>query len=164
MFALGGRAFTKSLADRLDLPFPRAEALKVDYARGLPVESRDEVASIIGEDVRVWAAGVELVMEELSGGDLLPGRIHLCGGGAGLPEIQAALADPAFWKQMPFSRPPEVVMMAPGEIETISDATDLLVDQQDVTPLGLAYQAIETQTTEDALDVALRRVLRAMKV
>ncbi len=38
MFALGGRAFTKSLADRLDLPFPRAEALKVDYARGLPVE------------------------------------------------------------------------------------------------------------------------------
>ena len=34
MFALGGRAFTKSLADRLDLPFPRAEALKVDYARG----------------------------------------------------------------------------------------------------------------------------------
>ncbi len=39
MFALGGRAFTKSLADRLDLPFPRAEALKVDYARGLPVET-----------------------------------------------------------------------------------------------------------------------------
>ena len=33
-----------------------------------------------------------------------------------------------------------------------------------VTPLGLAYQAIELQTSEDALDVALRRVLRAMKV
>jgi cell division protein FtsA len=164
MFALGGRAFTKSLADRLDLPFPRAEALKVDYARGLPVERRDEVAAIIGEDVRVWAAGVELVMEELSGGDLLPGRIHLCGGGSGLPEIAQALADTAFWKHMPFARPPEVMLMAPGEIETISDATDLLVDQQDVTPLGLAYQAIETQTTEDALDVALRRVLRAMKV
>src|SRR3954451_11979303 len=47
MFALGGRAFTKSLADRLDLPFPLAEALKVDYARGLDVERRDEVAAII---------------------------------------------------------------------------------------------------------------------
>ena len=35
MFALGGRAFTKSIADRLELPFPRAEALKVDYARGI---------------------------------------------------------------------------------------------------------------------------------
>jgi cell division protein FtsA len=164
MFALGGRAFTKSLADRLDLPFPRAESLKVDSARGIAVDGRDEVAAIIGDDVRVWAAGVELVGEELSGGDLLPGRIYLCGGGSRLPEIPAALAAETFWKRMPFSRPPEVTVLAPDQIETITDATDLLVDQQDVTPLGLAYQAIELQTTEDALDVALRRVLRAMKV
>ena len=47
MFALGGRAFTKSIADRLDLPFPRAESLKVDYARGLPVDGRAEVAEIV---------------------------------------------------------------------------------------------------------------------
>ena len=164
MFALGGRAFTKSLADRLDLPFPRAEAVKVDYARGLPVDRREDVAAIIGDDVRVWAAGVELVMEELSGGDLLPGRIYICGGGSRLPEIRAALAAETFWKRMPFARPPEVVVMAPDQIDTISDATELLIDQQDVTPLGLAYQAIELQTTEDALDAALRRVLRAMKV
>ena len=65
---------------------------------------------------------------------------------------------------MPFARPPEVTVMSPDQIETISDATELLVDQQDVTPLGLAYQAIELQSTEDALDAALRRVLRAMKV
>src|SRR5258705_1983613 len=68
MFALGGRAFTKSLADRLDLPFPRAESAKVDYARGLAVERREEIAEIIADDVEVWAAGVELVMEELGGG------------------------------------------------------------------------------------------------
>jgi cell division protein FtsA len=164
MFALGGRAFTKSLADRLDLPFPRAEALKVDYARGVDVDDREDVANIIGEDVRVWAAGVELVMEELSGGDLLPSRIYLCGGGSRLAEIPAALADESFWKRMPFSRAPEVIVMAPDQIETVVDATDLLVDQQDVTPLGLAYQAIELQTTADPLDVALRRVLRAMRV
>jgi cell division protein FtsA len=54
--------------------------------------------------------------------------------------------------------------MSPDQIETVTDGTDLLVDQQDVTPLGLAYQAIELQTTEDPLDAALRRVLRAMKV
>ena len=103
-------------------------------------------------------------MEELSGGDLLPGRIYLCGGGSRLPEIRAALAAEVFWKRLPFARPPEVIVMSPDQIETISDATELLVDQQDVTPLGLAYQAIELQTTEDALDAALRRVLRAMKV
>jgi cell division protein FtsA len=164
MFALGGRAFTKSLADRLDLPFPRAEAAKVDYARGTDVERRDEIASIVKDDVEVWAAGVELVMEELGGGDLLPGRIYLCGGGSRLPEIRDALAADRFWKRLSFARPPEVVVMAPDQIETITDATDLLVDQQDVTPMGLAFQAIELQTTEDPLDAALRRVLRAMKV
>jgi cell division protein FtsA len=164
MFALGGRAFTKSIADRLDLPFPRAEELKVDYARGLEVDRKQDIANIIGEDVRVWAAGVELVMEELSGGDLLPGRIFLCGGGSRLPEIRQSLQAEAFWKPMPFSRPPEVTVLSPDQIETVVDATDLLVDQQDVTPLGLAYQAIELQTTADPLDVALKRVLRAMKV
>ncbi|MFL5778506.1 MAG: cell division FtsA domain-containing protein [Chloroflexota bacterium] len=164
MFALGGRAFTKSIADRLDLPFPRAESLKVDYARGLPVDAADDVRAIVCDDVEVWAAGVELVMEELSGGDLLPGRIHLCGGGAGLPEIREALAARTFSDRLPFARPPEVATMAPNQIEAITDATDLLVDQQDVTPIGLAYQAIELQTTEDPLDAALRRVLRAMKV
>jgi cell division protein FtsA len=164
MFALGGRAFTKSIADRLELPFPRAEALKVDYARGLPVDRRDEVAAIVAEDINVWAAGVELVLEELAAGDLLPGRIYLCGGGSRLPEIPAALRAERFWQRLSFSRPPEITVMAPDQVESITDATDLLVDQQDVTPLGLAYQAIELQTTEDPLDAALRRVLRAMKV
>jgi cell division protein FtsA len=164
MFALGGRAFTKSIADRCELPFPRAEALKVDYARGMPVDRQAEVATIVAEDVEVWSAGVELVMEELAGGDLLPGRIYLCGGGSRLPEVPAALGSERFWKRLPFARPPEVSVMAPEQVEAITDATGLLVDQQDVTPLGLAYQAIDLQTTEDPLDVALRRVLRAMKV
>ena len=164
MFALGGRAFTKSLADRLDLPFPRAESLKVDYARGIDVERHDEIASIIGDDVAVWSAGVELVLEELAANDLLPGRIHLCGGGSRLPEIPAALRAEGFWKGLPFARPPEVAVMEPAQVAAINDDTKLLIDQQDVTPMGLAYQAIELETTEAPLDVALRRVLRAMKV
>jgi cell division protein FtsA len=164
MFALGGRAFTKSIADRLDLPFPRAEARKVDYARGLPVDDKEQLGAIIRDDVAVWAAGVELVMEELAAGDMLPSRIYLCGGGAGLPEIRDALVAERFWKQLPFTRPPDVAVMSPDMVETITDATDLLVDQQDVTPLGLAYQAMELHAAEDPLDVALRRVLRAMKV
>ena len=84
--------------------------------------------------------------------------------GSRLPEIRAALEAERFWKHLPFARPPEVVVMAPDQVASIVDATNLLVDQQDVTPLGLAYQAIELQATEDPLDAALRRVLRAMKV
>jgi cell division protein FtsA len=164
MFALGGRAFTKSLTDRLDLPFPRAEEVKLDYARGILKERRAEVAKIVADDVAIWSAGVELVMEELAAGDLLPGRIYLCGGGSHLPEIGLTLKSETFWKRLPFNRPPEIVVMAPDQVVRIKDGTKLLVDQQDVTPLGLAYQAIELQTNEDPLDAALRRVLRAMKM
>jgi cell division protein FtsA len=164
MFALGGRAFTKSIADRLDLPFPRAEALKVDYARGIAGDRAEAVRAIVTDDVAVWAAGVELVLEELSAGDLLPGRIHICGGGSRLPEIRDALAAESFARRLPFARPPEVTILAPGQIEVISDATRLLVDQQDVTPMGLAYQAIELGRTTGVLDASLRRVVRSMKL
>ncbi len=113
----------------------------------------------------VWAAGVELVIEELAGGDLLPGtdprlrrRVAAAGdpgrarGGGGSGSVCRSADRPrsSSWRRTRSSR--------------IVDATQLLVDQQDVTPLGLAYQAIELQSTEDPLDAALRRVLRAMKV
>jgi cell division protein FtsA len=164
MFALGGRAFTKSIADRLDLPFPRAEALKVDYARGIAGDRAAEVRRIIADDVAVWAAGVELVLEELGGGDQLPARIHLCGGGSRLPEIRDVLAADGFSSNLPFARPPEVTILAPDQIETMHDATHLLEDQQDVTPMGLAYQAIELGTSSSVLDGSLRRVVRAMRI
>jgi len=164
MFALGGRAFTKSIADRLELPFPRAEALKVDYARGIADERDDDVREIVADDVAVWAAGVELVMEELAAGDLLPGRIYLCGGGSRLPEIRDALAAPSFVGRLPFARPPEVSILAPDQIETIRDETRLLEDQQDVTPMGLAFQAIELGSSSNPLEASLRRVVRAMKI
>lgn len=164
MFALGGRAFTKSLADRLELPFARAEELKIDFGKGVLVERAAEVAASIREDVAVWAAGVELVLEEFGRTDLLPGRIYLCGGGSRLPQVAAALRDPSFARDLPFARPPQVEILAPAQVEAIEDATHLLVDQQDVPPLGLAFQAIEMASQEAPLDAALRRVLRAMKV
>jgi cell division protein FtsA len=163
MFALGGRAFTKSIADRLDLPFPRAEALKVDYARGIAAERTEAVRRIVADDVAVWAAGVELVLEELSAGDLLPGRIYLCGGGSRLPEIRDALAAESFSKRLPFARPPEVTILSPDQIGSIRDETHLLEDQQDVTPMGLAFQAIELGTPAGVLEGSLRRVVRTMR-
>jgi cell division protein FtsA len=164
MFALGGRAFTKSLADRLDVPFEEAERLKIEYARGADPGSRDEIATIISEDIAVWSAGVELVLEEFGKEGLLPGRIELCGGGAGLPEIAAALAAPTFAQDLPFARPPQVSMMSPEAVEAVQDATGLLVDQQDVTPMALAYQVIEADRAPEPLDAALRRVLRGLRV
>jgi cell division protein FtsA len=189
MFALGGRAFTKSLADRLDLGFEEAERVKVAYAasaraqsdpdadgpvdgeqdqgkpvEGEPVADADEVRTIIGEDIAVWAAGVELVLEEFGQAGLLPGRIELCGGGAALPEIRAALEASQFGLGLPFARRPQVTMMEPGSVTEIADATGSLVDQQDVTPMALAFQAVEAARPQEPLDAALSRVLKGMRI
>jgi cell division protein FtsA len=164
MFALGGRAFTKSLADRLDMGFEDAEKVKIGHAEGHDIEDADEVAEIVGEDVAVWAAGVELVLEEFGQEGLLPGRIELCGGGAALPEIRAALEAEGFATGLPFARRPQISMMQPDSVSEIADATGLLVDQQDVTPMALAFQAVEAARPQEPLDAALQRVLRGMRV
>jgi cell division protein FtsA len=164
MFALGGRAFTKSLADRLEVPFARAEELKVEYSRGTELPEREQIAGIVAEDVAVWQAGVELVLEEFGKHGQLPARLELCGGGSRLPELRAALSDPELARQLPFVRPPLVEIISPDQVKSITDATGLLVDQQDVTPMALAYQAIEMSQKENPLDAALRRVLRVMRV
>ncbi len=164
MFALGGRAFTKSLADRLDLGFEDAEQVKIAHARGEAVEAAEEVDRIIREDIAVWAAGVELVLEEFGEEGLLPGRIELCGGGAALPEIRAALEDDGFASDLPFARRPQVSMMEPDAVSEVRDDTGLLVDQQDVTPMALAFQAVEAAQPQEPLDDALIRVLKGMRV
>lgn len=164
MFALGGRAFTKSLADRLEVSFARAEEFKVEYARGAESDEREQIGAIVAEDVAVWQAGVELVLEEFGKHGQLPARLELCGGGSRLPELKAALLDPDLARQLPFVRPPVVEIIAPDQVKAITDTTGLLVDQQDVTPMALAYQAIEMTLKENPLDAALRRVLRVMRV
>jgi cell division protein FtsA len=164
MFALGGRAFTKSLADRLELSFQRAEEIKVAFARGLEVERGDEVAEMVAEDVAVWTAGVELVLEEFARTGMLPGRIYLCGGGARLPQIAAALREADFGRRIPFVRPPHVEAITVSEVAHVVDATGLLHDEQDIPPMALAHQALEMSAEEAPLDAALRRVLRQMKV
>jgi cell division protein FtsA len=164
MFALGGRAFTKSLSDRLEVSFDEAERIKIAFATGETVEHEESVAAIVDEDVAVWAAGMELVLEEFGRHGQLPARIELCGGGSHLPQLAAALRDPDFAHDLPFVRPPSVGVIEPNQVRAVVDRTGKLTDQQDVTPMALAVQAIELTGPERPLDAALKRVLRSMRV
>lgn len=164
MFALGGRAFTKSLSDRLGVSFDEAERIKIAYSMGEDVDHPEQVAAIIAEDVAVWAAGMELVLEEFGRHGRLPARFELCGGGSHLPQLAGALRDPGFASDLPFVRPPTVGVIAPDQVRSLVDRTGKLTDQQDVTPMALAVQAIELTGPEQPLDAALKRVLRSMRV
>jgi cell division protein FtsA len=157
MLALGGRAFTKGLVERLGVSFADAERAKLEEP-----ESRPEVAETLLEDARVWRDGVELMIGELAGEDLLPGRVLLCGGGADLPQIQAVLDEDSWWDRLPFARRPRVRPLAPDEVVGLRDATGTLVTRQDVTPLALAHQALILDAGASAVDRAMRGVVREM--
>ena len=160
MLALGGRAFTKGLAERLGLSFADAEAAKLAAAD----DERPEVAETLLEDARIWRDGVALMIGDLAGDDLLPGRILLCGGGADLPQVRQVLDEGDWWRTLPFARRPQVRAMRTDEVVGLRDATGTLGSRQDVTPMALAHQALIIDAGASAVDRAMRGVVREMRL
>jgi cell division protein FtsA len=158
MLALGGRAFTKGLAERLGVSFAEAERAKLAVA----AEGRSDVPETLLEDARIWRDGVELMIGDLAGDELLPGRILLCGGGADLPQVGEVLDEDGWWERLPFARRPKVRALAPHEVMGLRDATGALGTRQDVTPMALAHQALILDAGASAVDRAMRDVVREM--
>ncbi len=164
MFALGGRAFTKRLAQELNINFEEAERLKIRYGRhelGRDVTGRIE--KLLDEDCRVWLDGVELSLEEFADSDPLPSKILLCGGGSALPGIKKALTGKEWLKNLPFSKVPHVGFLQPKDVANMQDTTGLLRDPQDVTPMGLANLALDLVGEEKVLSGMLRRAVKMMQ-
>ncbi|HEY8179856.1 MAG TPA: cell division FtsA domain-containing protein [Candidatus Limnocylindria bacterium] len=166
MLALGGRAFTKGLAERFGLSFARAEALKLaasadELPESVPAES---LQGALAEDAAVWRRGVELMVSDLADGELLPARIYLCGGGAELPQVAEALGQDDWWRRLPFARRPQVAALRPAEVAGLRDATASLATRQDVTPMALAHQALILDSQSSATDRAMRQAVRTLQL
>ena len=160
MLALGGRAFTKGLVEGLGLSFADAERAKLTIAD----DPRPGAVETLREDARIWRDGVELMIGDLAGGELLPGRVLLCGGGADLPQIGEVLDEDGWWERLPFARRPKVRALAPHEVIGLRDVTGSLDSRQDVTPMALAHQALILDAGASAVDRAMRDVVREMEL
>ncbi len=161
MLALGGRAFTRSLAERLGVSFADAETAKL--AAGDPAAPA-RVTDALLEDARIWRDGVELMIGDLAQGELLPGRVLLCGGGADLPQVLQVLDEDEWWKRLPFARRPAVRALSPDEVVGLRDATGELGTRQDVTPLALAHQALILDAGASVMDRAMRGAVRELQL
>jgi cell division protein FtsA len=166
MLALGGRAFTKGLAERFGLSFTRAETLKLAAAASELPESVPAATlnQALAEDAGVWRRGVELMISDLAAGELLPARLYLCGGGAELPQVAEALSDDDWWRRLPFARRPQVAALAPGDVTGLRDASGTLTTRQDVTPMALAHQALILDAQTSSAERAMRRAVRALQL
>jgi cell division protein FtsA len=166
MFSIGGRAFTKKLASRFGISLADAEAIKLRHSRGeLPAEHAEKLHEVLVRDAEVLVEGVGITLHEMAKGDRLPTAIYLAGGGSALPEVKEQIKAFPWTEKLPFARPPTVTALRPVDIRGIYDATGLLLDQQDITPMGLAFHAIQQQSEDQAPMFGLmRKVLKAMKV
>ena len=164
MFALGGRSFTKRIAQVFGSSFEEAESVKIKYSRGeLPAEDAKFVKKALGTDCQVWLSGVELTLEEFSSLELLPSRILICGGGALLPDIEEVLKSAQWNPGLPFARKPSVHFIRPQDVENILDQTKELTNPWDITPMSLANLAIDLVGEEKVMDNILNRIVTNLR-
>ena len=166
MFNLGGRAFTRRLAKELNISFEEAEARKVRHSEGLlPPDLQQQVAVLLAGDVEVLLQGLNLCLQDLARGEVLPANVYLCGGGSLLRELVNQLMHSAWWDRLPFPREPSVRRLGPLDVAGLSDATGLLHSAQDVGPMALANHGLQLESDErDSLNTVMQGVLKAMKV
>lgn len=165
MFTLGGRTFTKRLAQSLNISFEEAEEIKLAYSNErLEKQSHRIVREAMKSDCEVWLSGVALTLSDFENVDILPSRILLCGGGTLLPEIKEVLESRDWTQKLPFPKKPQISFLQPKMISNMIDETKGLKDVQDVTPMALANIALEYMQEEQILSKLLKKVVRLMQI
>ncbi len=146
MFGIGGRSFTHQIAEALDVDFDTAEKYKlaINNPTKVPADMRDKMMLAIQRNLAVWLSGVQITLEEFKLTEMLPNKILLCGGGAGLSELQEVLSTTDWFKELPFARRPVIHLVDSADIPGIKNSTMSTLDHSFITALGLLRVALDT--------------------
>lgn len=144
-FGIGGRAFTRTIANQLDIEFDEAEKIKLGLGTGdVNADQKAKALTGIKKTLSVWLDGVELALSEFDAIDHLPNRVLLCGGGASLQPLVKALQETSWYKELPFTKQPTVQYVSPDQIAGIKDKTGKVMDHTYVTAMGLLRVGYDT--------------------
>src|SRR5207245_9413450 len=133
MFALGGRTFTRRLATNKGISVKEAEKLKLSYSSGnVKGADRDEIDAMLAPECQTWMDSIELLIEELSKGELLPPAIYTVGGGSALPGLRQKLESFPWTERLPFARQPIIQTVQPEMVTSITDPHGMLKNAQDI--------------------------------
>ncbi len=166
MFGIGGRAFTHAIERELDVPYTKAESIKVGLSAGKVVPAQKaKVDKALEKTLKVWIDGVELALAEFDKLDHLPHRLLLCGGGSSLDMLMDKLEESDWYKQLAFTKKPAVQHIKPDDIIGITDQTGDISDHTYVTAMGLLRVGMDTLnsgagSTDNSLKERLNKVLR----
>ena len=146
MFGIGGRGFTHQIAEALNVDFETAEKYKlsINNPTKVPADMRDNMMLDILVNLAVWLSGVQITLDDFQLSEMLPNKILLCGGGAGLGELQDVLSTTDWFKELPFARRPVIHLVNSTDIPGITNRTSTVLDHSYVTALGLLRVALDT--------------------
>ena len=150
MFGIGGRAFTRGIERTMGITFAQAETVKLGLGSGrIPHTKLPAIEKSLKSTLSVWMSGVQLALEEFTV-DNMPNRILLCGGGASLDMLHEALEGEQWYKDLPFTRRPQVQYMHPDDAVGIFDTTETLKDHTFITAMGLLRVGADTIVSSGA--------------
>jgi cell division protein FtsA len=151
MFGIGGRAYTRAIERELGTTFSVAEELKIGLSKNtLPPNKVPVVERALRKTLDVWASGVELALSEFTNVDNLPHRVLLCGGGSSLQMLMDELHTSTWYRQLPFTRRPQVDYINPKEVVGITDITGDANDHTFITAMGLLRVGLDTMLQANA--------------
>lgn len=159
MFILGGRLFTRRLANKLNISEVTAEGLKMKYTADsfAPPETK-KIEKILAEDVELWLSGIELVLSEAGTQFLLPSKIFLYGGGSQLPGLANSLHR-LNNSNLTFSDKVKLDFIRLCHITGNVDKTQKLNDFQDITLVALAHLCFDSADKEDTANNLLAEIV-----
>lgn len=144
MFPIGGRAFTKKIAQSFGVSYEEAEQLKIDYTLDKLMKGDvNKLRDAIQNEVEVWIESVEVALSEFTEIEDFPVNIYLCGGGSLLVDIRTAIIEYPWPSVLPFKTFPRIELLLPNKIADVVDTTRSVNDASDVTPLALARMILE---------------------
>lgn len=164
MFGIGGRSFTRTIADELNVSYTNAEKLKINLdAEKIKPTVKKDIRAAVDKTLEVWLAGVELALSEFDALDHLPPRMLLCGGGASLEPLVKALETKSWYKDLPFAKRPSIQLVKLSDIVGIEDTTGEASDHTFITAMGLlrvGYDTMIGTRSGHSLRDKLNRMLR----
>ena len=157
MFGIGGRSYTRGLANEFGLEFDKAEDVKLALSSHRIAETKRRAAQkAINKTLSVWISGVELGLGEFESLDHLPNSILLCGGGASLDALVDELSKTSWYKQLPFTKRPTVTHIQPEQVPGIVDKTSSIQDHTYITAMGLLRVGLDTISGVDESSGSIR--------
>ncbi len=165
MFGIGGRSFTSTISNELDISYNQAEKLKVNIDSERIKESvKKNVSKAVDKTLDVWIAGVELALSEFDSVDHLPPRILLCGGGASLKQLVEALEKREWYKTLPFTKKPSVQHIKLSDVLGITDDTGKVSDHTYITAMGLLRVGYDTMVGADNVDSIKDKINKMLRI